>query len=166
MKLLKPVLFFGCIFLWMHSCKEASKKTIKTEPIVFKKEGELSIIKQKVDTLIATLNIELAESDYETETGLMYRDGMKTEEGMLFVFKDERLHNFYMKNTEFPLDIIFIDKNMKIASFQENAQPYSKTLLSSQVPIQYVLEVNAGLAEKWLLEIGDKIAFHKTESKE
>jgi uncharacterized membrane protein (UPF0127 family) len=165
MNIHKSILLLGLTVLFLASCKEASKKTIKTEPILFKKEGELSIIKQKVDTLIATLNIELAESEYETETGLMYRDGMKAEEGMLFIFKDERLHNFYMKNTEFPLDIIFIDKNMKIASFQENAQPYSKTLLSSQVPIQYVLEVNAGLAEKWLLEIGDKVAFRKTEPK-
>ncbi|VAW09976.1 FIG00652343: hypothetical protein [hydrothermal vent metagenome] len=161
MKILTSVLLIGCAFLFLHSCKEASKKTIKTTPIEFKKEGELTITKQKIDTLITTFNIEFAESDYETETGLMYRQGMAENEGMLFIFDDDRLHNFYMKNTEFSLDIIFIDKNMKIASFQENAQPYSKTLLSSQVPIQYVLEVNAGLAEKWLLEIGDKIEFHK-----
>jgi uncharacterized membrane protein (UPF0127 family) len=64
-----------------------------------------------------------------------------------------------MKNTAFALDIIFIDEHLKIASFQKNAQPFNETGLSSKVPIKYVLEINAGLAEKWLLEVGDSIAF-------
>lgn len=143
------------------SCKEESKKVVKTEPVVFKKEGELTIIKQKVDTLITSLDIEIAESEYETQTGLMYRERMAINQGMLFIFPDERMHSFYMKNTEFPLDIIFIKADSTIASFQENAQPYNETGLSSQVPIKYVLEVNAGLSQKWLLEVGDKIDFKK-----
>ena len=146
---------------WSFSCKDTPKKAIKTEPIVFKKEGELYIIKQKVDTLITTFDIELAETEYETQTGLMYRERMDANQGMLFIFPDERMHSFYMKNTEIPLDLIFIKADSTIASFQENAKPYNETGLSSQVPIKYVLEVNAGLAEKWLLEVGDKIKFRK-----
>ncbi len=152
-------LIIACITF--NSCKEAPKTVVKTTPIVFTKEGELSIKKQKTDTLITTLDIEFAQSEYETQTGLMYRKGMKDNEGMLFIFDDERMHSFYMKNTEFPLDIIYIKADSTIASFQENAQPFDETGLSSKVPIKYVLEINGGLAEKWHLEVGDKIEFSK-----
>ncbi len=153
--------YFIVAFLTFISCKERTKKVVKTEPVVFKKEGQLRIIKQKVDTLIATLDIEIAETDYETQTGLMYRESMADHQGMLFIFPDERMHSFYMKNTEFPLDLIFVKSDSTIASFHENAEPYNETGLSSQVPVKFVLEVNAGLAQKWLLEIGDKIHFKK-----
>lgn len=161
MKFIKYIIYFFIGFSTLLACKEEAKKVIKTEPITFKKEGELTIHKKKVDTLITTLNIEIAESEYETQTGLMYRKGIQDNQGMLFIFKDEQMHSFYMKNTEFPLDIIFIKSDLTIASFQENAEPHNEDGLSSQVPIQYVLEVNAGLAQKWLLEVGDKIVFKK-----
>lgn len=143
------------------NCKEEPKKVIKTEAIAFTKEGELTIVKQNSDTLITKLNIEFAETDYETQTGLMYRKSMEDGQGMLFIFKEEQIHSFYMKNTEIPLDIVFINADLTIASFQENAQPFNENGLSSQVPVQYVLEVNAGFAEQWLLEVGDKIEYHK-----
>jgi len=141
--------------------KLEANKIIKTAPVVFEKQGELRIIKQKVDTLVTRLNIEFAQSNYETETGLMYRTSMSDNEGMLFIFEEEKMRSFYMKNTEIPLDIIYIKADLTIASFQENAQPLNENGLSSQVPVQYVLEVNAGLAEKWLLEVGDKIVYTK-----
>lgn len=158
----KALIFLLVVGLfWGFSCKDAPKKAIKTEPVVFKKEGELTIKKQKVDTLITSFDIEFSETEYETQTGLMYRKSMDTNQGMLFIFPDERMHSFYMKNTEIPLDLIFIKGDSTIASFHENAAPYSETGLSSQVPVKYVLEVNAGLAEKWQLEVGDKIDFKK-----
>lgn len=155
------ILFLSIAILFGSSCKVEPKKVIKTEPVVFTKEGELNIAKQKTDSIVTQLNIEFAESEYETQTGLMYRKSMADDQGMLFIFKDERLHSFYMKNTEIPLDIIFIKSDLTIASFQENAKPFNEKGLSSVVPIQYVLEVNAGLAEKWLLEVGDKIEYRK-----
>ena len=152
---------FLAVLLFLFACKEEAKKTIKTEEVSFTKEGTLQIFKQKTDSLIIDLNIEIAESDYETQTGLMYRKGMEQNQAMLFIFPDVALHSFYMKNTEFALDIIYIDEKLQIASFQENAEPFNQSGLSSQVPIKYVLEVNAGLAEKWLLEIGDRITYIK-----
>lgn len=149
------------IFLVFYSCKEESKTTIKTEEVVFTKEGRLDIFKKESDSLAIRLDIEFAESDYETQTGLMYRKGMKTNQGMLFIFPDVAMHSFYMKNTAFALDIIFIDETLKIASFQENAQPFKQNGLSSKVPVKYVLEVNAGLVQEWQLEIGDQIVFER-----
>lgn len=161
MKALKIFIILFVTGIAFNSCKEETKNVIKTEPVAFTKEGELTINKQKIDTLITQLDIEFAQTEYETQTGLMYRKGMEDHQGMLFIFDEERVHSFYMKNTEFPLDIIFIKADSTIASFQENAQPFNEAGLSSQAPIQYVLEVNAGLAEKWLLEVGDKIEYHK-----
>ncbi|MEO9894518.1 DUF192 domain-containing protein [Aurantibacter sp.] len=165
MLLLKRFQFiiFGFIFLLIlqSSCKDKPKNLIKTETVTFTKEGELQIFKKDSDSLLTSINIEFAESEYETQTGLMYRHSMENNQGMLFIFPDEAMHSFYMKNTEFPIDIIFIKADSTIGSFQENAQPFNEKGLSSKVPIKYVLEVNAGLAEQWLLEVGDKIEFQK-----
>ena len=151
--------FFGS-FIILVSCKEDAQRVIKTETVTFTKEGILTIYKAQTDSVLVRMDIEIAETDYETETGLMYRKSMDENQGMLFVFPDIRQHFFHMKNTEFGLDIIFLDENLKIASFQENAKPYDDKLLPSQVPVKYALEINAGLSEKWLLEVGDKVEFN------
>ncbi len=157
---LLPLLFLSLAVLFA-SCREKTGKAIKTDAVTFTKEGTLTIYKAQTDSVLTTLDIEIAESDYETETGLMYRKGMAENQGMLFIFPDIRQHYFHMKNTEFGLDIIFMDEDRKIVSFQENALPYDEKLLPSQVPAKYALEINAGLAEKWLLEIGDSVEFTK-----
>lgn len=145
----------------IYSCKEESKKVIETTPVSFTKEANLHIYKQETDSIISTLDVEIAETDYETQTGLMYRKGIKTNQAMLFIFPDVAMHSFYMKNTEFPLDIIFIDENMRIASIQRNAEPFNENGLSSKVPVKYVLEVNAGLSDTWSLEIGDTVSYDR-----
>ncbi|KAA2218330.1 MULTISPECIES: DUF192 domain-containing protein [Maribacter] len=149
------------LLVGLTSCKEEAKKVIKTTPVTFTKEGSLKIFKQENDSLISSLDIEIAESDYETQTGLMYRKGMETNQGMLFIFPDVAMHSFYMKNTEFPLDILFIDEDLKVASIQKNAQPFNENGLSSKVPVKYVLEVNAGLSDTWSIEVGDRISFER-----
>tara|TARA_R110002051_G_scaffold170841_1_gene241417 strand:- start:4367 stop:4861 length:495 start_codon:yes stop_codon:yes gene_type:complete len=161
MKIQATIITFFFIVLSANfiGCKEESKFEVKTTPIEFKKEGELFIYKSKSDTLLTKFDVEIAETPYETETGLMYRKAMLANRAMLFIFPDVKMHSFYMKNTEIPLDIIFIDEDLKIASFQKNAEPFNENGLSSQVPIKYVLEVNAGLAEKFLLEVKDSIVF-------
>ncbi|WP_411031304.1 DUF192 domain-containing protein [Spongiimicrobium sp. 3-5] len=151
-------LLLAVLFI-LGACKEEPKKVISTAPITFTKEGELMVYRGQTDTVLTKLNIEIAETDYETQTGLMYRNAMAENQGMLFIFPDVEMHSFYMKNTEIALDLIFLDENLHIASFQENAKPLDETGLSSKVPVQYVLEINAGLAEKWSLEVGDRVEF-------
>lgn len=153
-----------CITLILTSCKE-EKKNLKPTAITFKKEGELTLFKSKSDSIILKLDIEIADTDYDVQTGLMYRNSMQENEGMLFVFPEMRERFFYMKNTRIPLDLIYIDNNKFIVSFQENAKPLNESSLPSIAPAQYVLEVNAGLAEKWLLEVGDRIEFIDQQEK-
>ena len=140
------------------SCRNQNKE-VKPVEVSFKKEGELKLYKSQSDSLIVKLDIEIADNDYDVQTGLMYRNSMQDDRGMLFVFPTMQPRYFYMRNTKFPLDLIYLDKDKTIVSFQENAKPFDESSLPSQVPAQYVLEVNAGLAEKWLLEIGDRMEY-------
>jgi len=155
--LLKRFLPFLLSFaLFFISCKD-DKKVIKQTEVAFKKEGELTIFKS--DSSKVTLDIEIADTDYDIQTGLMYRDSMKDNQGMLFIFDDEEPRFFYMKNTEIPLDLIFINESKKIVSFQKNAQPFNERSLPSNAPAKYVLEVNAGLVDTWPLAVGDSLAY-------
>ena len=160
MKRIVFTLFVGSILFSLTSCKE-DKKTIKPIKIEFKKEGVLTFFKSKSDSIITTFNIEIADTDYETQTGLMHRHSMLGNRGMLFVFPEMNLRSFYMKNTYIPLDIIYLDKDKLIVSIQENAKPLNETSLPSQALAQYVFEINAGLTQKWSLKVGDRMAFTK-----
>lgn len=141
------------------SCKQDAKKTITTQQVDFTHEGDLSIFKNSSDTLRTKFNIEFAETEYETQTGLMYRKNMANDQAMLFIFPEETMHSFYMKNTEFSLDILYIDEDLKLASMQENAQPFNEGGLTSKVPVKYVLEINGGLAQELGILVGDRISF-------
>ena len=156
---LTAIVILGVFCLQFQSCKD-DQKTIRPTVIEFKKDGEL-VLKTSKDSIIKNLDIEIAEDEYQTQTGLMYRDVLGQNQGMLFVFPEEGLRSFYMKNTKIALDIIYIDADKKIVSFQNHAQPFNEASLPSNVPAQYVLEINAGLAEKWQLEVGDIIEYQR-----
>jgi len=141
-------------------CKDSGKVKPKSLDISFKKEGTLQLKKATSDSIIKTLDIEIADDDYQTQTGLMYRNSMENSQGMLFIFPNEIMRSFYMKNTQIPLDIIYVSSDSSIVSFQKNAKPFDETSLPSEAPAKYVLEVNAGLSDTWKLDIGDTIWFN------
>jgi len=145
--------------LLITSCKTDAEKAIKTETIAFTKEGQLTISEAENETILTQLDIEFAEREYEIQTGLMYRNTMKKNQGMLFVFPDNDVRSFYMKNTNIPLDIIYVNSEFKIVSFQKNAKPLDETSLNSRLPAKYVLEINAGLSDTWGLSEGNIVAF-------
>lgn len=155
------VALIGLLFQ-SYSCKDGSNKKTLTKTVTFTKEGALRLKKAKTDSILVNLEIEFAESDYETQTGLMYRKSMLTNRGMLFIFDDETQRSFYMKNTEFALDIIYLNADFQVVSIQKNAKPYDKSSLPSAAPAKYVLEVNAGLSDQWGLVAGDVMEFTKS----
>lgn len=158
MRLSQYLVFFSLIALGFFSCKNETK-SIKQTIVTFKKEGNLKIHKIASDSTIIDLDIEIADTEFDTQTGLMYRDSMEDNQGMLFVFEDIKPRSFYMKNTRMPLDIIYVNEKGKIVSFQKNAKPFDESSLPSNFPAQYVLEINAGLADKWNLKVGDSISY-------
>lgn len=146
----------------LNACKDNKKapREISSEPISFKQEAEAYLTRQSGDT-IQHLKLEIADDDYQRETGLMYRESMEEDQGMLFIFENEESRGFYMKNTRIPLDLIFLDAQNKIVSISKNARPESMETIPSEVPAQYVLEVNAGLADQWELTEGDSLIVNR-----
>ncbi len=130
------------------------------EPISFTKEAEAYLTRPGGDT-IQFLQLEIADDDYQRETGLMYRETMEQDQGMLFIFDNEQPRGFYMKNTNIPLDLIFLNAENKIVSIKKNAKPKSLETIPSEVPAQYVLEVNAGLSDEWGLQVGDSLILNR-----
>jgi uncharacterized membrane protein (UPF0127 family) len=149
------LLLLGGFFM---SCKEQpqKRKQVSTAIIQFKKEAKLYLTRPNGDT-IQQLEIEIADDEYERETGLMYRTQMKRNRGMLFIFPEEQPRGFYMKNTHIPLDLIFLNSQNKIVSITRNATPESLETIPSNAPAQYVLEINSGLSEEWNLQAGDSM---------
>lgn len=105
-------------------------------------------------------NVDLAVSFKDKEKGLMMRESMGTNEGMLFIYEKEGLYGFWMKNTKIPLDIIWINAENEVVFINQNTLPCNQ----QQCPIidpgknaKYVLEINAGTAEKTGIKSGDKI---------
>lgn len=92
-----------------------------------------------------TFVLELARTPEEQEKGLMQRDSMPADHGMVFVFPEEQVLNFWMKNTRFPLDIIFVDSRGKIVSIKQ-MKAYDLTNTSSDVPARYAIELNVNAA--------------------
>ena len=151
------------LLLFFSSCNKDQKK-FKTIDIIFKKEGELSLFKAETDSLIAKYDIEIAETDYERQRGLMDRTSMNGNQAMLFIFPDMRIRSFYMKNTYISLDIIYIDDSNKIVSIQKNAKPLNETSLPSIAPAKYVLEIKGGLSDQLGIAERDRIDFTKSKN--
>lgn len=91
--------------------------------------------------------IEVADTQAEREQGLMYRESLAANQGMLFVWEQEAPRNFWMKNTLIPLDMIWLDANKTIVDIQaaEPCQVQNCPIYSGKVPAQYVLELNQGV---------------------
>jgi uncharacterized membrane protein (UPF0127 family) len=106
-------------------------------------------------------DVELAITQEQKSTGLMYRTSLQEDKGMLFIFDEESEYPFWMKDTLIPLDMIWINSNKEVVRIV-TAQPCEDTCLSinPNKNAQYVLELNAGTANKIGLEIGDKLVFH------
>tara|TARA_B110000008_G_C16883578_1_gene529936 strand:+ start:686 stop:1180 length:495 start_codon:yes stop_codon:yes gene_type:complete len=154
----RVIIFLFFFLIGVQSCDQKVKNSVSiSKEINFSKEGELTLRKTKSDSIFKTLDIEIAQTDYETQTGLMYRKSMEEHQGMLFIFQEEQPRSFYMKNTEFSLDIIYINKKKKVVSIKKNTIPYDKNSLPSGEPVLYVLEIKAGLSDRWGIENGDSV---------
>jgi len=104
--------------------------------------------------------IEIAADDAARARGLMFRDSMADDHGMLFLFDDVQPRAFWMKNTHIPLDILFFDQDYKLVSAQERVPPCRSDPCStypSTGPTKYVLELNSGMTEKLGVKAGDKL---------
>ena len=107
--------------------------------------------------------VEVADDDAERGRGLMFRDSMAADRGMLFVHEREEPQAYWMKNTKIPLDIIYFDSKRKLVSVQKRVPPCSAGDRCPPYPsegnVRYVLELNAGSADAMGLAKGDELVF-------
>jgi hypothetical protein len=102
---------------------------------------------------------EVVSTPPTIQRGLMFRQHLPLDAGMLFLMEEERDHTFYMRNTLIPLDMIFIARDLTIAGIVENAEPKTETLRSVGKPSLYVLEVNGGWTRSHQVVPGAKVRF-------
>ncbi len=126
----------------------------------FVKEGELLFTDMKGE-FKTKIDAEIADDNLQRELGMMFRDKLNEDQGMLFIFDTEQPQSFWMKNTILPLDIIYVNSKMEIVKIQKNAEPFSENSLPSVKPAQYVVEVNAGYCEKFGIKEGDRIVWRR-----
>jgi len=107
--------------------------------------------------------VELAETQEKQSLGLMFRDQLPDDHGMLFLFPGEAMRSFWMKNTRIPLDIFYFDEELKLVNVSENTKPCRTQRCPgypSAGPAKYVLELNAGKAAELGVKAGDVLGLH------
>lgn len=105
----------------------------------------------------AVVRLEVAAGESERQKGLMFRKSMAPDHGMLFVFKDEGVRTFWMKDTFIPLDIIFVDKEWKVAGMLTDVPVLNSEKRGIEKPSRYVIELNAGAAARLGVREGSRV---------
>lgn len=145
--LLAVSIIYGIYFLIPNPLRTDSIKKESSDRPLFS-----LLIKDK------SLRVELAKSEEEKIRGLSGRETLEEDKGMFFIFDKPGFYSFWMKDMLFPIDIIWIDENYRIVDITENALPESfPATFQPKTPAKFVLEVNAGWAEKNDIQINDTI---------
>ncbi|NJK78949.1 MAG: DUF192 domain-containing protein [Chloroflexaceae bacterium] len=105
-----------------------------------------------------TVQVELASTSAQRAQGLMFRESMPEERGMLFVFPDDQMRSFWMRNTLIPLSIAFMDADRRIINILD-MEPLDESLYNSEAPARYALEVNQGWFEERGIVSGTLVEF-------
>lgn len=171
----------GLLFLLLTGCTAAVPGTeIKTDSLDYKVDSGntknnhdpvMLNVDLPVGKLVITsgknsqeFEVELASTAAQRQIGLMNRKSLDQQKGMLFLFESSGYVNFWMKDTLFPLDMLFIDEQGYIKHIAKNALPClarddrNCPLYNSEESVKYVLEVNAGTADKFGIKAGDKVS--------
>lgn len=110
------------------------------------------------------IEADVMRSAQERSRGLSGREKLSDDSGMLFVFPVDGQHSFWMKDMNFPIDIIWIDRSKRVVHVKNNAQPSSyPRSFRPEHDARYVLEVAAGFARRHKIERGEKVSFTLTE---
>jgi uncharacterized membrane protein (UPF0127 family) len=148
-----PVLLLATALPVLVAATCAGKKSepkASPEPTVFLENSAGSEVRVRV---------EVARTPEERRLGLMHRQGLDKGSGMLFVFEEPDVQTFWMKNTLISLDMIFIGEDMRVVGVVERTEPMSLKPCFVDELSQYVLEVEAGFAEKHAISAGTKVRF-------
>lgn len=101
--------------------------------------------------------VELAATPQQQARGLQDRRTLATDAGMLFIFDPPRIVSMWMKDTYIPLDMLFIAENAVVIAIAADTTPHSLEVLSPPEPVRGVLELNAGIAARLGIRVGDRV---------
>lgn len=128
----------------------------------FNLQGLVSFYSENSDS-ITTIYVEIADNDRERQKGLMHRENIPDNVGMIFIFPEEEPRSFWMRNTPSSLDIMYADSRYRIVSIYENTRPNSDESLPSGDEAQYVIETKAGFCARYGIRKGDFFRFKRSE---
>lgn len=103
--------------------------------------------------------VEVADTPESMETGLMFRDHLDENRGMLFIYPEDQDSAMWMKNTRIPLDMLFIQANGTISHIHEGALPFDETPIPSGGPVKATLELKGGVVKKMGIVEGDRVEY-------
>ena len=120
------------LLIALVGCREAKPSSLPTVPVRIGQQ---------------TFQLEVAATHSDRQHGLMYRESMPADHGMIFVFEDEAVRSFWMRNTKIPLDILYLNATGGIVSIRQ-LKPMDETSVSSEYPAKFAIELNEGAAAK------------------
>ena len=129
------------------------------ENISFRDDGDLYFIGTDGNDTLAHIEIEIANDNNSRMQGLMNRDSLGINKGMLFIYSQASIQTYWMKNTRMSLDIIFIGDDKKVKYIASHTTPYSTNPIPGFYPSRYVIEVNAGFCQEYNIKPGVLIDF-------
>lgn len=160
------ILYVLPIFLLLAACEPESPRPSAEEnevTIPFRKDGTLEFISD--GAVLATLDIEIAETDSARTRGLMQRGSLPEQSGMLFVFEREEPQGFWMANTPLALDLFFASADSEIVSIAKYTRPFSPRTIESRVPARFVIETPAGFADTHGITESDRVRWHRSDDR-
>ncbi|MXX96067.1 MAG: DUF192 domain-containing protein [Rhodothermaceae bacterium] len=137
------------------SCQNSPEPTPAAPEIPFRVDGSLDFV--RVGETLLSLDIEIADTDSLRERGMMQRTSFPPESGMLFLFDQQEIRQFWMGNTPLSLDLLFISNDSTIVDIAKYARPYSDEPIVGGAPAQFVLEVPGGFADTRGIVEGDQV---------
>ena len=105
----------------------------------------------------ATFYLEIADTPEKRKLGLMFRQSLPEDQGMLFKFDETKIQSIWMKNTYISLDLVFLSSTLKVIDVIQNVPILNETSRKIDRPSRYILELNAGTVAKFGIKSGDSL---------
>lgn len=128
--------------------------------VIFLYNNDKEFVENSVCYKSSCFQVEIADNALLRQQGLMFREHLDENKGMLFIFEENGIYPFWMKNTLIPLDIIWLDSNGNVVYIEKNVQPCKEEMCKPYNPkkmARYVLEINANISNELGLKIGDRL---------
>jgi uncharacterized protein len=155
-------LLFAAVILGAitHGPRLMAYMSSKTGFHTAKEESDYAIVPVTLGR--AALHVLVADTESRRTLGLSYRESLGKNQGMLFVFDESGKHGIWMKEMKFPIDIIWLDGNLKVVDLKRNISPDTfPEVFESKTDANFVLEVNSGFADKHDISIGSELVLYR-----